>query len=105
MATGNILAEGNTDKLKLISVPLNPVSVPANSTATQSFTVPGVLPGDFVYINKPTDTAGFGITGARVLAANSVQMSIANPTGSAADPGLETYLLLVLRSDATLTAF
>lgn len=105
MATGNILAEGNIDKLKIISVTLNPSSVAANSTATQTVTVPGVRPGDFVYAIKPIDTAGFGVTGARSLSPDTVQLSIANPTGSAADPGSETWLFLIARSDAILTAF
>lgn len=105
MATGNILAEGNTDKLKVISVTFNPASVGGGATATQSVTVPGVLPGDFVYAIKPTDTPGFAVGGARVTVANTVQLSFLNPTGVAADPGLETWLFLVLRTDTILTAF
>lgn len=105
MATGNILAEGNTDRLKVISVTFNANNVGAGATTTQSITVPGVLPGDFVYAIKPTDTPGYCVTGMRVTVANTVQISAANPTGSAADPGSETWLFLVLRPDATLTAF
>lgn len=105
MATGNILAEGNTDKVKVISVTFNPASVTGGATGTQSITVNGVLPGDFVYAIKPTDTPGFVVGGMRVTVANTVQMSFSNPTGVAADPGSETWLFLVVRPDATLTAF
>ena len=78
MATGNILAEGNTDKLKLISVTLSPALIVLNTTAEQTFTVPGLADGDWVFVNKPTAQAGLGIVGCRVTAANTLGITFSN---------------------------
>jgi hypothetical protein len=106
MATGNIIAEGNTDKLKIISATLSPVAVAINTTAEQTFTVPGLAVGDFVSISKPTAQAGLGIVGARVSAANTLAITFSNNTaGSITPTASQVYLIMVLRPDATLTAF
>jgi|JI10StandDraft_1071094.scaffolds.fasta_scaffold842676_2 hypothetical protein len=106
MATGNILAEGNTDKLKLISVTLSPALIVLNTTAEQTFTVPGLAVGDWVFVNKPTAQAGLGIVGCRVTAANTLGITFSNNTGSSITPtASQTYLVLAMRSDATLSAF
>ena len=86
MATGNILAEGNTDKLKLISVTLSPALIVLNTTAEQTFTVPGLAVGDWVFVNKPTAQAGLGIVGCRVTAANTLGITFSNNTGSSITP-------------------
>ena len=106
MATGNILAEGNTDKLKLISIALSPALIVLNTTAEQTFTVPGLAVGDWVFVNKPTAQAGLGIVGCRVSAAGTLAITFSNNTGSSITPtASQTYLILVMRPDATLTAF
>jgi len=106
MATGNILAEGNTDKLKLISIALSPALIVLNTTAEQTFTVPGLAVGDWVFVNKPTAQAGLGIVGCRVTAANTLGITFSNNTGSSITPtASQTYLILVMRPDATLSAF
>lgn len=106
MATGNILAEGNTDKLKLISVTLSPALIVLNTTAEQTFTVPGLAVGDWVFVNKPTAQAGLGIVGCRVTAANTLGITFSNNTGSSITPtASQTYLVLAMRSDATFSAF
>ena len=106
MATGNILAEGNTDKLKLISVTLSPALIVLNTTAEQTFTVPGLAVGDWVFVNKPTAQAGLGIVGCRVTAANTLGITFSNNTGSSITPtASQVYLVLAMRSDATLNAF
>lgn len=105
MATGNILAEGNVDRAKILSVDVNLASVAGGAVATQTVTLPGVLPTDFVAIMKPSNTAGLLIGGARCLTAGSIQITYGNPTGVAADPGNETYLILIVRTDSTLLSF
>jgi hypothetical protein len=106
MATGNILAEGNTDKLKLLTITWDPANISGtNTTSEQTLTVPGVAVGDFVVVTKPTLSAGVGIVNARVSAANTVAVQWVNATGSAVNPGSEAYLVLVMRPDATLNAF
>ncbi len=105
MATGNILAEGNTDRLKVITVAFDPFAIGAATTAEVAATVPGVLPGDFVWVNKPNIQAGLGIAGCRVTQANTVAVTFVNATAGSINPPLETYLFMVLRPDATLNSF
>jgi hypothetical protein len=45
-----------------------------------------------------------GIAGARVSATSSVTITFVNATAGALDPASETYLFLVMRPNATLTA-
>lgn len=105
MATGNILAEGNIDKVKVLSITFNPAQVPANSTATQSVACPGVRPGDYIACTKPTSTPGFLVSDARCLTPDVIQITFGNPTAAPSDPGQETWLVLIVRADAVLTAF
>ncbi|MFC4275567.1 hypothetical protein [Achromobacter aloeverae] len=64
------------------TVTLSPASVAANTTAEQTFTVPGLAVGDAVWVNKPTLQAGLGIAGARVSAANTLAITFINATAS-----------------------
>jgi hypothetical protein len=62
--------------------------------------------GDWVFVNKPTAQAGLGIVGCRVTAANTLGITFSNNTGSSITPtASQTYLVLAMRSDATLSAF
>ena len=95
---------GNLVKQSVISVTLSPVAVAANTTAEQTFTVNGLLPGDFVSCNKPTTQAGLGIVGCRVSAANTLAITFLNTTASAITPtAAQVYLILVARPDSTIT--
>jgi len=107
MATGNILAEGNLDKIKIITMSINPASIAANTSAEQQFGVTGVLPGDVVFVNKSSVDAGTGIVGARVSSANTVGITFGNFTGGAIDPGSQTFTLVIVRPEQgiTLAAF
>lgn len=70
---------------------LNPASVAANTTAEQTFTVPGLAAGTVVAVDKPSLTPGLGIVGARVSAANTLAINFMNDTAVAIDPPLENY--------------
>ena len=97
---------GNLVKQSVISVTLSPVAVGGSSatTAEQTFTVNGLLTGDFVSCNKPTAQAGLGIVGCRVSAANTLAITFLNTTASAITPTAgQTYLVLVSRPDSTIT--
>ena len=95
---------GNLVKQSVISVTLSPVAIVLNTTAEQTFTVNGLLPGDFVSCNKPTAQAGLGIVGCRVSAANTFAITFSNNTGSSITPtAAQTYLVLVSRPDSTIT--
>lgn len=95
---------GNINKQSVISVALTPVAVAQATTAEQTFTVNGLLPGDHVVVNKPTAQAGLGIVGARVSAANTLAITYCNvPSGGNITPTAETYLILVSRKDSTIS--
>lgn len=72
---------------------LDPASVAADTTAEQTFTVKGLTTDMFVSVNKPSATAGVGIVGARVSAADTLAITFANVTGLAVDPASEDYLV------------
>lgn len=75
---------------------INPASVAADTTAEQTFSVPGLLVGDVVLaVNKPTVTAGLGIVNARVSAADTLAITFSNSTAGAIDAAVETYEVVV----------
>lgn len=79
-------------QVRLYSQALSPVSVAANTTAEQTFTVTGLSTTDVVNINKPTAQAGLGIVGQRVSAANTIAITFSNNTASPIVPtAAETY--------------
>ena len=88
----------------VIQQSLDVASVSANTTAEQDFTVPGLLPGDWVFVNKPSLSAGLNIANARVKAANTLSLTFGNHTGSAIDPAAESYLIFWIRADALDTS-
>lgn len=95
---------GNLVKQSVISVTLSPVLIVLNTTAEQTFTVNGLLPGDMVLVNKPTTQAGLGIVGSRVSAANTLAITFSNNTPASITPtAAQTYLVLVSRPDSTIT--
>ena len=95
---------GNLVKQSVISVTLSPALIVLNTTAEQTFTVNGLLPGDHVTCNKPTAQAGLGIVGCRVSAANTLAITFSNNTAASITPTAgQTYLVLVARPDSTIT--
>lgn len=70
---------------------LTPVSVAANTTAEQTFTVTGLVAATPVWVNKPSPTNGLGIVGVRVSAANTLAITYGNVTAAAIVPPAETY--------------
>jgi hypothetical protein len=77
---------------------LTPQSVAANTTAEQSFTVPGLVftnsVASTVKVTKPSMTAGIEVVGARVQAANTLYVTYQNNTGAAITPPAEYYTIL-----------
>lgn len=71
---------------------LTPVAVAASTTAEQTFTVSGAMPGMAVAVNKPTEQTALGIANARVTAASTVAIAFANISSAAITPTAdETY--------------
>ena len=94
----------NEDRWGLISQSINVASVAANTSAEQAFTVPGLLPGDFVRVTKPSLSAGLVIGNARVSAPDTLAITFGNLTGSPIDPAAETYLIHWYRAEELTTA-
>lgn len=91
---------GNLQLDMLLGVTLSPALVALNTSAEQTFTVNGLLVGDFVLVQKPTSQAGLGIVGARVSAANTLAITFMNNTGSNIQPtASELYLINVNRRE------
>lgn len=72
---------------------LAPVSVAANTTAEQTFTVTGLVASSPVWVNKPSWTNGLGIVGVRVSALNTLAINYLNNTAAAIVPPTETYVI------------
>lgn len=98
---------GNVQSMGVASVTLSPAQVAVNTTAEQTFTVPGVLASDVcVSVSKPTAQAGLGIVGWRVSAANTVAITFANNTAGAITPtASESYKFVMLRPDSAQAGF
>lgn len=103
---GNVLAMG------VFTLTIDVASVAANISAEQTFTAPGVLPGDVVFVNPPGVgtallNAGLGVTGSRVTAANTIGLRFSNNTAGALDPSAAVaYTVLVVRPESgTFTGF
>jgi hypothetical protein len=93
---------GNVQISALLAVTLSPAQVAANTTAEQTFTVNGLVIGDFVEVNKPTTQAGLGVVNARVSAANTLAIAFSNNTASPITPtASESYQILVVRPIAS----
>ena len=75
------------------SASLTPVSVAADTTAEQTFTVTGLTTGQGVIVNGPAPTAGTGIVNARVSATNTLALTFVNATAAAVVPASGTYLV------------
>jgi hypothetical protein len=98
---------GNVQSMSVVNVTLSPAIVNANTTAEQTFTVPGVLTtDDLVSVSKPTAQAGLGIVGWRVSAANTVGITFSNNTGAGITPtASQSYTLMLARPDSTQAGF
>jgi hypothetical protein len=101
MTMGNIQAQG------IATLTLSPASVAANTTAEQTFTLPGVRTSDMIIgvSRAGAAQAGLGIVGWRVTAADTLGITFSNNTASPIVPTASTtYLVEWARTDATTNA-
>lgn len=94
-------AQMHEDRFGVVSQSLDVTSVAANTTAERDFTVTGLKVGDYVMVNKPSLSAGLGVAGVRVKAADTLSITYVNATGSGIDPAAETYLIFWFRPENT----
>lgn len=79
--------------LFIIRQTLTPASVGANTTAEQTFAVPGLQVGDSLDINKASHQAGLSIGNVRVSAAGVLAIQFVNTTAGAIVPTSEQYII------------
>lgn len=93
--------DGNVKGQWLVALTISPAAVAANTTAEQTFSLPGLQTTDFLSgIIKPTQQAGLGIVGARIPAVDTIAITFSNNTGASITPTAgQTYLVDVIRPD------
>lgn len=109
---GSLSPGGNILYNALIAPSLTPVAVAANTTAEQSFTIPGLQINDFVdvyyygtNVNTPAgQTAGIGIVNNRASAANTIQIGFVNSTGGSLTPAAGIYFMAVCRPEVPVAS-
>lgn len=74
------------------------VSVAANKTATEAFTVTGLTTADTVTVNGPTPTTDVVMGMCRVTAADTLEISWHNSSGGPATPATGIYRVMAWRS-------
>jgi hypothetical protein len=92
--TYGILRHNQLAPMAVQTAGLIPISVAANTSAELTFTVPNLIAGTFVGINKPTLTPGICMAGVRVSATNTLAITFMNITGAAIVPPPEVYTIL-----------
>lgn len=93
--------DGNVAGLYAVSLTLDPASVATITAAEQDFTVSGVLPTDMIlYFAMNTHTAGLGVAGYRVKAANTISVTFVNPTAAPINAAAVVCKLMIARLDS-----
>lgn len=95
----SLIPRGNIARIFALQIVFDPASVATITTAEQTKAVIGLKVGDLVFWQKPTNTAGFGVTNARVSAADTLAITVVNPTAGAVDAASETWTFLVFRPE------
>ena len=93
----------NIDKFGIITRTIDPGTISQSTTNEHTFSIEGLLAGDWIYVNKPTHTANVGIIGARVAGTNLVAIQFINRSGADVNPASESYTFFWVRPDATKT--
>jgi hypothetical protein len=94
--SGTSVVRGNLRGWNIYQLTLSPVSVAANTTAEQTFTLNGINLNDWVDVQLigPAQ-AGVSLSSARVSAANTLALTFANVTGSPIVPTASSSYLIV----------
>ena len=93
------VTRGNSHETFYIQPSLTPVSVSANTTAIQTFSLPGLTTTDLVEVigYSGAQTTGVVVGEADCLTSNVLSMQFANVTASTAVPAIGTYSLQIIR--------
>ncbi len=93
------ITRGNVHETFYIQPTLTPVSVAANTTAAQTFTVPGLQTSDIIVVTglNGSQIAGIVICEADCLAANVLTIQFGNLTAAGVVPSAGVYTLQITR--------
>ena len=93
------VTRGNSHETFYIQPTLTPVSVAANTTATQTFSVPGLQTTDLITVIglNGSQIAGIVICEADCLTANVLSIQFGNLTGAGVIPTTGVYSLQITR--------
>ena len=93
------VTRGNSHETFYIQPSLTPVAVAANTTAAQTFALPGLQTTDIVLVVglNGSQTAGIIIAEADCLTANVLSIQFGNVTASSATPAAGVYTLQIVR--------
>ena len=79
------------------TVSLDVSSIPANSRATETFTVAGLRAGSMIpIVHMPSLDAGLTLVNARITANNTLELTIDNNTGGAINQAAQNVEILGL---------
>ena len=98
------LARGNAISTFYIAPSITPVAVSANTTAAQTFSVPGLLTTDIISTAGYTanQTTGIFVVECDCLTANVLTIQFGNITASSATPAAGIYELQIVRIEGPL---
>lgn len=94
-------AIGNVGLVMVLNLTLSPTSVAPNTSAEQTFTVPGVHLGDYIGVQSSgANQAGLDITNSRVTANGTIGITFGNLTAATITPtSSSVYTVLVARCE------
>ncbi len=94
------------DRYGVVNVTLTPAGTAAGPiTASQTFTVPGLLTTDIIEkVDPPSTTAGLAIVGADVSAANTLRILFGSFSTGALTSASGTYRVKIFRSERSHTS-
>jgi hypothetical protein len=113
VAAPNIITASSAtfNHIVVLSLPLTPVAVAANTTAEQSFTVTGLQVSDgfvprdqIIAAAHPTAQVGLVISSQRVSAADTLTLAFTNGTAGSLTPTAELYQITIFRPNAPITS-
>jgi hypothetical protein len=79
----------------IVSLTGNPNDLPANSTATSTFTTGNTaLPSDFILCSAPSLEAGLLVADAYCTTKGQIIMKLANVTGSPINAASQTFMFI-----------
>ena len=102
MPSSTTIARGNVQLEAILQISVTPpATMAANTTVESTYTVPGIMLGDFIEINKPSHSTGVSIGNVRASAANTVAIQWGNlTTASITSLPQENYLMSITRFDS-----